>query len=653
MAVRARGATSRAREDNDNDDSDDTGDGDSDDPRPGDRLLVTMVWGARRWLIPLTALAGVQAGVALALPAVLGRTLDRVVTAHVTSSDGAASAARGWLAASAALVVLGVVVETASQLVAGRGTSSSTGELRRRLVRHVLSAGPSVAERTGEGDLVTRLGAASARVGQALTVVSGLAVAVLPSVGGVVALALVDPWLAVTFATGMVAVSSAVRRYLRDTRAATAGYLRSQGEIASRLVEALGGARTIAAARTTGREVARVLAPLDGLRQQGQAMWSNLARLAVRGEPVLWLTQVLVIAVAGLGVAAGRLSAGELLAASRYVVLAVGIGEVVDELGALSRARAAGGRVAEVLEHPAMRHGIEPLPAGPGTLELRGVTAGPGQEPLLRGVDLMVPGGTTVAVVGRSGTGKSLLAAVAGRLCDPLEGSVRLDGVRLADLDRGALRGAIAYAFERPEFLAGTVAEVISLGLGPIPLPRVREATRAAHADTFVDRLPDGAGAWLADTPLSGGELQRIGLAQAFARDSRLLILDDATASLDTATEAEIARALVSHGRRQTRLVVTHRAMTARRADLVAWLDAGCIRSIAPHEHLWSDPEYRAVFQADDDAGPCLPPTRILDAGIAGWVESIDEADPVVATDAIDAAAAVAPVDAVDARTGS
>jgi ATP-binding cassette, subfamily B, bacterial RamA/AmfB len=623
--VRSRGATSRGQDDSD--------DGERDDTRAGDRLLMSIAWQARPWLVPSIVLALVQAGAALALPVVLGRALDQVVAAATAAGEHDPQAGRSWLVVAAVLVGLEVAIDCTGQLVAGRGTSSSTGGLRRRLARHVLAAGPSLSQRTGEGDLVTRLGAASTTVGQALAVVSGLAVAALPAVGGVVALALVDPRLAFTFAVGMVAVSGAVRRYLRDARAATAGYLRAQGEIASRLVEALGGARTIAAARTTRREVARVLQPLDGLRQQGALMWRNLARLAVRGEPVLLLTQVLVVAVAGWGVAAGRLTAGDLLAASRYVVLAVGVGGVVDELAALTRARAGAGRVAEVLAHPAMLYGRAPRPAGPGTLKLRGVTAGSPDAPLLRGVDLVVPGGSTVALVGRSGSGKSLLAAVAGRLCDPLDGTVHLDGVRLADLDRAALRGAVAYAFERPVFTSGTIADVISLGLdGAVPPEQMHGALRAACADRFVARLPGGDAAWLADTPLSGGELQRIGLAQAFARaaaGSRVLILDDATASLDTATEAEIARALTSDGDRRTRLVVTHRATTARHADLVAWLDAGRIRAVAPHDHLWSEAEYRAVFLPHRRVMRCVAPPRVVEAGVHGWVEAIDEVDAI------------------------
>ena len=574
-----------------------------DNPISGDGVLGAAVRGAGWWLAPLVLLATLGAGATLALPALLGRAVDQLVTA-TRSGEPTWQAAGGTLTATAALVVFVVAVDVVEQFVAGAGTAATTGRLRRNLVRHVLAAGPGLSQRTAEGDLVARLVGGTATAAKAVIVVAGLAAAVLPPAGAVVALGLVDPWLALTFGIGMVSVSGAVRTYLRGAHAATAGYLEAQGSIAARLVDALTGSRTITAARTTDAEVERVLGPLPALREQGTAVWQNIARLAFRGEPVVLLTQVAVIAVAGVRMSAGALTAGELLAASRYAVMAAGIGGMLDELGALTRARAAAQRVAEVLAAPAPAYGLDSLGDGPGTLELRDVTAGPAESPVLVGLDLVLPGGSVVALVGRSGAGKSLVAALAGRLCDPTAGSVQLDGVPLPDLDRLSLRRAVAYAFERPALLNRTIAEAIRFGVD-VPAPeRVRAAAEAARADHFVARLPDGYAASLADTPLSGGELQRIGLARALAHEARVLILDDATSSLDTATEAQIAAAITTQMQGRTRLVVTHRRATAARADLVAWLDAGHIRACAPHRELWDDPSYRAIFQPESAAMP-------------------------------------------------
>ena len=588
----------------------------------GDGVLVAAMRGAGGWLAPLMLLATLGAGATLALPALLGRAVDQLVTA-TRAGEPTWDAAGGTLVATATLVVVVVAVDVASLLVSGAGTAATTGRLRRDLVHHVLAAGPGLSQTTAEGDLVARLVSGTATAARSVVVVAGLAAAVIPPAGAVVALFLVDPWLALTFGLGMVSVSGAVRTYLRGAQAATAGYLEAQGSIASRLVDALTGSRTIAAARTTDAEVERVLGPLPALREQGAAVWQNLARLAFRGEPVVLLTQVAVIAVAGARMSAGQLTAGELLAASRYAVMAAGIGGMLDELAALTRARAAAQRVAEVLSVPAPAYGTRDLVAdGPGRLELRGVTAGPtgAADPVVDGLDLVLPGGSVVALVGRSGAGKSLVAALAGRLCDPTAGAVLLDGVPLPELERRSLRRAVAYAFERPALLDRTIAEAIRFGVDMPEPARVRAAAEAARADGFIARLPEGYAASLADTPLSGGELQRIGLARALAHEARVLILDDATSSLDTATEAQIAAAVTTQMQGRTRLVVTYRRATAARADLVAWLDGGRIRACAPHEVLWADPSYRAIFLPDDEPAPApapAPPTAIA-AGDVG-----------------------------------
>jgi ATP-binding cassette subfamily B protein len=134
----------------------------------------------------------------------------------------------------------------------------------------------------------------------------------------------------------------------------------------------------------------------------------------------------------------------------------------------------------------------------------------------------------------------------------------------------------------------------------------VQAAAKAAAADDFINLLPQGYDTSLADAPLSGGEAQRLGLARAILSDARVLVLDDATSSLDTATEVRVADALATVLADRTSLVVAHRATTAARADAVAWLEGGRLRAVAPHLVLWADPDYREVFAdpATDAAEP-------------------------------------------------
>ncbi|WP_330324044.1 ABC transporter ATP-binding protein [Streptomyces pseudovenezuelae] len=546
---------------------------------------------ARCLLLCLVSTAATGAG--LLLPAALGRALD-LLLAHAPATR--------WVLYCAGLVLLLALLDAAETVLGGTLDARTTAWLRRRLTGHVLAVGPRATARFRPGDLVARLVGNAAQAGTAPTARAALLAALAGPVGGVVALGLISPWLAAVFLAGAPVLALLLRAFARDTRECVTRYQEVQGRIAQALSEAVGGHRTIRAAGTEDRETARVLRPLPELSEAGHRMWRVQGRASGQSVAVAPLLQLGVLAVAGVLLARHRVTVGEVLAASRYAVLATGVGVLVGQLAGLARARAAAGRLDEVLAEPAVRHGERRLPPGPGRLELRGVTALRGPRAVLDGVDLVVPGGTTLAVVGRSGTGKSLLAALAGRLAEPDAGEVLLDGVPLRELTHDALRRSIGYAFERPALLGGTVEEEIGLALPSRSPARVREAARTAHADDFVRRLPEGYDTLVADAPRSGGESQRLGLARAFAHGGRLLILDDALSSLDTVTEARIAEALVSGGARGTRLLVAHRAATAARADAVAWLDGGRVRAVGPHEELWRLAEYRAVFGGGADA---------------------------------------------------
>ncbi|MGW7051365.1 ABC transporter ATP-binding protein [Streptomyces sp. NPDC054887] len=572
-----------------------------DQHRTADRLLLDSV---RHTAVPGAAvlvLSTAGALIGLALPAVLGRTLDLLLSGRPAAP---------WLAACAALTCLLVVVDALDGVLTGTTNARSTAWFRRRLLRHVLAAGPRTTDHTPPGDVVARLVGNAAHAGAAPAALAGTVAAVVTPVGGLVALAVVDLWTAGAFLVGVPVLALLLKAFVRASGDSVARYQESQGEIAARLVEAVGGARTIAAAGTARREQARVLEPLAALSAQGYRMWRVQGRSTAQAAVTVPLLQIAVLAVAGARLAAGELSIGGLLAAARYAALATGIGVLVGRLNGLVRSRGAARRLAGLLAVPATPHGEARLPAGDGTLELRGVTVVRGDRTILAGLDLTVPGGTSLALVGRSGSGKSTVAAVAGRLADPDRGTVTLDGVPLPELPREVLRRAVGQAFERPALLGGTIGGTIAFGVDEPDAAAVREAARAACADDFVRRLPDGYDTPCAEAPLSGGEVQRLGLARAFAHPGRLLILDDATSSLDTVTELRVGEALTREAGVRTRLIIAHRAATAARADRVAWLHEGRVRAVGPHARLWREHgDYRAVFaQAHAEEGSDRPP---------------------------------------------
>jgi ATP-binding cassette subfamily B protein len=564
-------------------------------------LTSEIVRKGRGWL-PLMALCSLAgAGLTLALPAALGAAIDSVVSGRDDTEPVVLAA---WM------IGMAVVTDLIESFAGVACVAGTTAWLRLRVVRHLLSLSPPTIRRFETGDLVSRVSGNAVDAAQTGTSLMVTAVAIVPPLGSLVLLALIDGWIAVAFLAGVCLVAFVLRAFTRHTSAVAAGYQTAQGAIAARLTEALAGIKTIAAAMTAEREERRILASLPDLSEHGRRMWTVLARSSAQAAVVGPVAMVAVLAVGGLALTQGRITPGELFAASRYAVLGAGLGGLVGVLGALGRARAATRRVAEVLTQPETGYGAAKLPAtAKGALRFRHVSV----KSLLHNVDLALPGGAAVAVVGRSGSGKSVLAELAARLRDPDEGAVLLDGIPLAELGHDELRNAIGCAFERPHLIGETVGDAIGLGRDPA---LAVQAARSVQAHSFVIRLPLGYETPLAQTPMSGGERQRLGLARAW-HAQRLLVLDDATSSLDMVTEMKIAQALLEDSAstaslivaewpdaqpspaRRTRLIVTHRIATAARADLVVWLEAGRVQAVAPHRVLWSNPRYRAVLQSD------------------------------------------------------
>ena len=598
----------------------------------GDRLLLTAARRGGGWLALLGAASLAGAVAQVLLPAAVGHAIDAILVGNARPGNLAVGNPPGSLAACALLVAVIVGCGAVTDLATGISGATATARLRRLLAGHLVSVGPRlltgatanpntaasrITNRDGNtdfspGDTVSRVVAGAADAGTAPASVLLAVIAVIPPFGSVIALGLIDPWLVVAFAVGFPAFALILRTLVRDSSAVSAEYGRAQGAIAARLLDAIAGARTIDAAGTQARERERVLAPLRLLREHGYASWRVQARAAAQAMTVAPVLQVVVVAVAGLELARHRISTGDLFAASQYAVIAVGIGASVGLVSRLGRARGGARRAAELLARPCPRYGPRDRPARPdlagastGELRLSGVTVSHGGVAVLRDLDLTVAPGTVVAVVGRSGAGKSTLARLAGRLADPDAGTVLLDGTDLREFTKASLRESVVYAFERPELVGDTPYDVIGFGSRRPDDKQIRLAAGRAQAAAFLARLPRQLSTSLDGISLSGGEVQRLGLARAFAHagGARLLVLDDATSSLDTVTEMLVGQAIAGQLSGLTRLIVAHRATTAARADLVAWLDGGRIRALAPHRELWADREYRAIFVVADGAG--------------------------------------------------
>lgn len=542
-----------------------------------------VVRHGRAWLpvIGLAALAGSL--VALALPSVLGRAVDAIVARDAVS---------GWLALAGGLIAVAVVCDLVDAFADTACVAGTTAWLRHRLVRRVVDGGPEGSRPYESGDLVSRVSGDAADAARAGPAAVAALAAVIPPVGSLVLLIMIDPWLAVAFVAGVALVIAVLWLFALRTTELSQAYAETQGRLAALLSETLAGIRTVAAAGTLDREQRRILRPLRTLHRHGLQTWDVLARSGAQAAIVGPLILVAVLAVGGVRLTGGAISAGDLFAAAQYAVLGAGLGGLTGMFGELARSRAGIRRTDAVLGIAPVGHGARSLEPGAGRLQFLGVGVTAGGVSRLTELDLDLPCGARVAVVGPSGSGKSLVAALAARLRDPDHGRILLDGVPLPELDRSELRRAVGCAFERPALFGRTVEESILVGR---TVPEAEAVAGAANAHDFVSRMPEGYRTALAAAPLSGGEAQRLGLARAWPAE-RLLVLDDATSSLDSLTEAQIGRSLLAEDDHRTRLIITHRLGTAARADLVVWLQDGRLRGFGHHDQLWPDPAYRQVF---------------------------------------------------------
>jgi ABC-type multidrug transport system fused ATPase/permease subunit len=317
------------------------------------------------------------------------------------------------------------------------------------------------------------------------------------------------------------------------------------------------------------------------------------------------LAQAAVLLVGARMVTSGELTVGGFIAFNLYLaMLIMPLRSLGMWVGQAQRATASGERIFQVMDEPeeiADRPDAVELPEGGGRLRFESV----GFEymdgrPVLQDIDLELAPGKTIALIGHTGSGKTTLTSLVPRFYDPTSGRVMLDGADVRDVKLNSLRHAIGVISQDPFLFSATVRENIMFGAPDLDDAEVEHIARLAQAHEFVDRLPDGYDTVIGERgiTLSGGQRQRLAIARALAVDPRVLILDDATASVDASTEARIRVGLREAMRNRTTLIIAHRLSTIALADEIVVLDNGRIVARGTHDELLARSQvYRDIYE--------------------------------------------------------
>ena len=317
------------------------------------------------------------------------------------------------------------------------------------------------------------------------------------------------------------------------------------------------------------------------------------------------LAQAVVLLYGGRMVVHGQLDFGQFIAFNVLVVMLVMPLRMLGMwIGQAQRATASGERIFEVMDEPedvGDKAGAGDLPDGEGRIRFDGISFGYDMErPVLEGIDLVVEPGKTVALIGHTGSGKTTLASLVPRFYDVIAGRITIDGADVRDVKLSSLRREIGIVAQDPFLFSATVRENIAFGRPDASQEQVEEAARLAQAADFIDDLPEGYDTMIGERgiTLSGGQRQRIAIARALLVDPRILILDDATASVDATTEARIRLGLREAMRGRTTIIIAHRLSTLALADELVVLDRGRLVARGTHEELLErSPVYREIYE--------------------------------------------------------
>ncbi|RNF83321.1 ABC transporter ATP-binding protein [Lysobacter psychrotolerans] len=530
---------------------------------------------------------------AMSLVSVAGTLAFPVLTKQLVDELAKGAVDTSSITLLAVVMLAGAVASALSAYLLSRVGYDLIAALRTLLIDKLLRLPVASFDQESTGERVSRVlndcqSISELATRQAINLLSG----VLVLVGSITVLMFLDTWLTLTVLGCIVLAFGVVLplvAFLEKLALSTQDRTAKLGGI---LTHVLSEIRLVKAFTAESRERERSRLEIQDIRNLG----IQVAKISAVLGPLISLSltaAILVVLIYGSSrVSNGSISIGTLTAFILYIFnVAVPLIQLTTFLEELQKARGASTRIAGLLQGTEESTGGEAVASSHGTLEFRNVSFSyPGRESkVLHEINLVFQPGTTSALVGASGNGKTTVLSLIERFYAPTDGSILYDGKSIGDFALAAWRERIGYVAQSAPIMPGTVRDNILYGLSDdFPDDMVNMAAEKAGALAFIEQMPQGLDTILSEqgANLSGGQRQRIAIARMFLRNPDILILDEATSSLDSETEHQVKLALESLMQGRTNIVVAHRLSTVIHADRIYFLDRGRISGSGSHDEL-------------------------------------------------------------------